>query len=464
MMKYCKQILFSSLLMTLLWNSNVSAQDTLKINLSEFIETALNNSGQVAYESHEVDKAENRVQQARAQRILPEFRLNTQHGVVPGVVSQRDDLNENEFYLDPNLSNDWENWAVFTRAEMRAVQPLYSWGAVDKAIQAAKAGARAAEYQFSVVQNEARMKLFELYYSYLLSIEITRILEDASNQLEKVDETLQEMREEGNPDLEESDIFKLEIFKSEFQTKKIDVRESMDYIKRVWNYALRADENEIYEPESNFLDPVPYELQEFEFYRENAFRMRPELKGVESGIEAMEKRVDAVKAQQYPLLFLGLTGSFANTPNRPRQSNPFIINNTNYASAGFGFGIRQNLNLFSIRNSIDKAQIEYKQTRDLEKAVSDQIILELNERYREAVVADSRVKQTEEALVTARKWVRNEQLNYDIGFGDVEDLLDAVQKELELRLLLKQNVFELNKKIAALYKAGGLPITQLNLN
>jgi hypothetical protein len=60
--------------------------------------------------------------------------------------------------------------------------------------------------------------------------------------------------------------------------------------------------------------------------------------------------------------------------------------------------------------------------------------------------------------------VRNEQLNYDIGFGDVEDLLDAVQKELELRLEMKQNVFDLNKKIAALHKAGGIPIHQLTLN
>jgi outer membrane protein TolC len=117
-----------------------------------------------------------------------------------------------------------------------------------------------------------------------------------------------------------------------------------------------------------------------------------------------------------------------------------------------------------MRAEVDKARIEYKRVNDLEKAVSDQIILDLNERYREATVAETRMKQTEEALATARKWVRNEQLNYDIGFGDAENLLDALQKELELRVKLKQNIFELNKKVAALYKAGGLPISQLNLN
>ncbi len=235
-------------------------------------------------------------------------------------------------------------------------------------------------------------------------------------------------------------------------------------MKRVWNYALRADPTVTYIPAENFLDPVPFELREFEYYEQTAMQSRSELRGVESGIDALKNSLEATKAQQYPFFFLGITGSYANTPNRPRQTNPFIINNTNYASGGVGFGIRQNLNFSSLRSSVERAEIEYRRVNDLHKAVSDGIILELNERYREAVIADVKVTQTQEALRTARNWVRNEQLNYDIGFGDMEDLLDAVQKELELRLDLKQNIFDLNKKIAALYKAGGLPINQLSLN
>lgn len=91
-------------------------------------------------------------------------------------------------------------------------------------------------------------------------------------------------------------------------------------------------------------------------------------------------------------------------------------------------------------------------------------MLELNENYREAVVAETKMHQTEKALTTARNWVRHEQLNYDIGFGDVEDLTDAIREELETRLELKQNVFDLNKRVAELYKSSGMPILQLSLN
>ncbi|MDX1640095.1 MAG: TolC family protein [Balneolaceae bacterium] len=445
-------------------NRPVQSQDTLSINLTEFIEKGLANSGQVAYESGKVDLAQNRINEARSQRILPRFDLNTQHGVIPGVETDVPGLGDGELYLDPDLSNDWDNWAIFTRAELTATQPIFTWGALSSAVQAAEAGARAAQYEFSAVKAEAELQLFDLYYSYLLAVEISRILEDADEKLDLVQDTIDEMREEGNPDLQESDVFKFQIFKSEFVTRRTEVEESLDYVKRVWNYALQAEPGVTYIPDSNFLDPVPYELEDYAYYRQIALGERPEMLGVEYGITALKNRLEAEKARQYPLLFLGITGSFAHTPNRPRQTNPFIRNTTNYGSVGVGFGIRQNLNIFSMRASVEKAKIEYKRVNDLQKAVSDRIILDLNERYREAVVAETRMKQTEEALVTARKWERNEQLNYDIGFGDVENLLDAVQKELELRVKLKQNIFDLNKKIAALHKAGGLPISQLNLD
>ena len=451
-------------LLLILFHSAAISQDTLKIDLSEFIERGLDRSGQVAYESRSVDLARNRTESARGQRILPSVNLSTQHGVIPGVVSQRDDLSEGEFYLDPNLSNDWEDWAIFTRAELNAIQPIYSWGAIDNAIKAAEAGARAAEYQFDAFQAEAKLQLYELYYSYLLSVEISRILDDADNQLRQVSRRLNELIEEGDPDIKESDLFKFEILETEFEVQKMEVQQSSDYVRRVWNYILAEDGGSVYLPTENFLDPVAFELEDYEYYEQLALQSRPELRGVDSGIEAARKGVDAVRAQQYPMLFLGITGSFANTPNRPRQTNPFIINSTNYASAGVGIGIRQNLNFFSMKRSVERAEIEHRRVNDLRNAVHDGIILDLNDLYREAVIAETKVKQTEAALEIARNWVRNEQLNYDIGFGDAEDLLDAVQKELELRVDLKQNIFELNKSIAALYKGAGIPIENLSIN
>src|SRR5690625_721186 len=443
---------------------DLKAQDTLRVNLAEFIEQGSEKSGMVAYEQRAAELAHNQADQAKALRILPSINLNTQHGLIPGVESSKMGLKPGSYYLDPDIRNNWEDWAIFTRGEISAVQPLYTWGAVDNAIKAATAGARAAEYQFDAVQSEAEFRYFELYYSYLLALEVSRILDDAKSQISQVERAMEEMREDGSLELKESDIFKFESFRSEFETRIVEVEQGLGFVQRVWNYALQAPDDIIYEPEERFLDPVSVEIESYDHYRQLAFDNRAELMGVDAGIEATRSGLEAVKAQQYPVLFFGLTGSFAYTPNRPRQTNPFIRNNTNYLSAAVGFGIRQNLNFQELRNNVNRATIEHKRMYDLREALSEGVVLELNETYREAVIAESKVRQTEESLAIARNWVRNEQLNYDLGFGDMEELVDAVRQELELRVELKQSVFELNKKMAALYKASGVPVTQMNLN
>ena len=226
----------------------------------------------------------------------------------------------------------------------------------------------------------------------------------------------------------------------------------------------QSDENTVYMPDLQFLDPVGNDLQELAYYRTHAVQQRAEVKAIEAGIEAAEYGLEATKAQNYPTLFLGLSGSYANTPNRPRQSNPFIINNSNYASAAFGIGIRQNLDFFSMKADVERSNIQYKQAKYLKDAAVDGIVLEINERYKNATLSKVKVERTDEALVTSKKWLRQEQLDYDFGMGDTKDLIDAMKKELELKVQLKREIFEFNKNMAELYKASGMDITTLKLN
>lgn len=443
---------------------DVSAQDTVKVSLQEFIEIGVNNSGQLDFEQQKVSLAENRINQAQNQRYLPRFELSTQHGLVPGVKSNVEGLDPNEFYLDPDLENDWQDIGVFTRAEVNAIQPIFAWGGLRSLVKAARAGAESAKEQFESQKGNIEMRLYELYESYLLSIELQRLLDEANSKIEDIEGQIEEQRESGDSELDESDVFKFEIFKSEFAIRAAEVNENIAYIKSIWSYVTQSDENTVYMPDLQFLDPVGNDIQELDYYRAHAIQQRAEVKAIEAGIEAAEYGLEATKAQNYPTLFLGLSGSYANTPNRPRQSNPFIINNSNYASAAFGIGIRQNLDFFSMKADVERSNIQYNQAKYLKDAAVDGIVLEINDRYKNASLSKVKVERTDEALVTSKKWLRQEQLDYDFGMGDTKDLIDAMQKELELKVQLKREIFEFNKNMAELYRASGMDITTLNLN
>jgi len=462
-MKHIIYIISGAFILFIAFSSPLHAQDTVRVSLSEFIERGLDRSGQTAYLYSSVELEQNRVDQARNRRILPSLDFSTQHGVIPGVVS-RLELPPGQYYLDPNLSNDWEDWAIFTRAELSAVQPIFTWGAINNAIEASELAAQAAEFQFEAERSEIEIQLYELYYSYMLANDMINLLEEAESQLRQIERQLREMEEEGDPDLKQSDIFRFEIFKAEFEVQREEVQQSLDFVQRVWAYALNSNGDVIYMPSQDYIQAVPFELEPYAYYERLAMEERPELRGAETGIEATRKAVNAARSQYFPGLFLGMSGSFANTPNRPRQTNPFIINNTNYASGAVGLSIRQNLNFQNTRTNVRRAEIEHRRVRHLKEALTDGIILELNERYREAAVSQRRVRQLEEVLTITRNWVRQEQLDYDFGFGDVEELIASIQQELETRVELKQNVFNLNTNVASLYRAVGLPLSQLGLN
>ncbi len=440
------------------------AQDTLRIDFQTFLSKALNNSGQVDYAKQDVELAENTVDQAKAQRILPSVEFNSQHGLVPGVKSDVPGLPEDEYYLDPNLRNDWEDWAIFTRFQLTAAQPVFTWGAINKAVDAAKLGAEAAQYSFEAKKEDLEIRLFELYYSRILAMEIERLLEEAQDKVDQIEGQIEDMQEEGDTSLDDSEIFKFEIFKSEFEIQKAEVAENMNFVRETWNYILRNEDNDIFEPEIRFLDPVSSDIEPVDFYQQSAFNNRPELKALDIGQKATRIYISSLKRQNLPGLFLGGYLNFANTPNRPRQSNPFIQNNTNLFSGGFGFTIRQNLSFLTTKAKIERNQIELRKINYAEDAAKDGILLEVNNNYRQATLADVKVKQTDQALVTSKKWLRQEQLDYDFGMGDVKDLIDAMKKELELKLQLKQRVFEFNSSLAKLNKSAGIPLTTLITN
>lgn len=457
MKKYIPALLFLLFLLPMI----SMAQDTVRVSLESFIERGIENSGQIEYEQRKVDLANNQINQAQAKRYLPKFQLSTQHGIVPGVISQTN-LPEDEYYLDPELENDWENWAVFTRAEVSAVQPIFAWGALKNAVKAAKSAAVAAQKQFEKEKANLRLRLFELYQSYLLTNEILVLLDEAKSQIDKIERQIEEKQEEGNAEFDESDLFKFKVFKSEFDIRAAEVREEAKMTQRIWNYVLDAQENTVYVPDTNFLDPVAEDLREIDYYRSYALANRSEMGAIEAGIDAAEYGMKAQKQKNYPSLFVGLTGSYANTPNRPRQSNPFIINNSNYASGSFGFGIRQNLDFLSIQADIEKGRIQYRQAKYLKDAAVDGIVLEINQAYKETSLSKVKVDKTDEAHVTSKQWLRQEQLDYDFGMGDTKDLVDAMKKELELRVQLKREIFNFNNNIAELYRKSGLKILELS--
>lgn len=440
----------------------VCAQDTLEISLRDFIDLGLSNSGQIKYDKTNVDLAENRVSSAKDQRFLPSLNFRSEHALVPGV-SSPGNFPEEEIYLDPNAKNDWDKVGVFNRLRITGVQPVFTWGSINKAISAAEEAVKATEFEFQAKKEDMEVRLFELYYSYVLALEIERLLKDAEDKINQIENSLDDAQEEGD-DIDETDVYKFKVFKAQFGIQKAEVDESLVFVKQTWEYILRNENGTIFTPSIRYLDPLGTKLSGLGHYQNSAFLNRNELRGISTGKDALMKYIDYQKASNLPGLYLGFTTTFASTPIRPRQPNPFISTPENTFNTAFGVTIRQNLNFFQAKTQLDRVKIELRKMDYLSEAAKDGILLEVNQAYQKAAVAEVKVERTDEALLTTRQWLRMEQQDYDFGIGEVKDLIDAMKMELELRLKEKESIFEFNTSMAKLNNAAGIPLELLQKN
>lgn len=169
-------------------------QDTVRISLQKFMGKGLSNAGKVQAAKQKVRLAANKVDQVKGKRFLSSFVINTQNGIIPGVKSSREDLSPSEYYLDPNLRNDFTDYSIFTRVHLKVIQPIFTWGALRDAINAAKSAAQAAESKLKITKDKIRLRLYKLYQSYLLSLELKRLVNKAQHTIATVNNKLRKKK------------------------------------------------------------------------------------------------------------------------------------------------------------------------------------------------------------------------------------------------------------------------------
>ncbi len=458
-----KSFIPAFLLLNVLAVQNTSAQtpvDTVRISFPEFLNKSIEASSLLDASRTQIAVSESRSSEARASRFLPGFNLTTAHGLIPGVKGTQG-LPSSQVYLDPTLRNDWEDWAFFNQFEVEAIQPIFTWGALSNAINAAETAVRISRYGYEADQDQYAFQLFELYQGTLLAGELERLIDDARSTLRTAERELDILIDEGDLSVDHTDVFELQIFKYEFESEVTEIQQALRFLNRAWSIALGSPENVVYLPDTVFIDPIDVVIEDVTQYEMYAGMGRPEIKQINAVVQAAEFGFKATSAQNLPSFFIGANARYAFAPNRPRQRNPFISNPSNTSSLLVGIGIQQPLNFFVQRSRTERARNQLRQSKYAREAVSEGVIIEINEAYSDLIVAKSKLDNTYKALDVSRQWLRQEQLDYDIGFGEVRNLIDALERNLQLEAAYRQRIHDFNVSLAKLYRVTGLSLKEL---
>jgi outer membrane protein TolC len=404
--------------------------------------------------------AEARLSLARASRYLTDFSATSAHAVAPAL----DNPNAtpvDRLYLDPDVRNDWSVLSPFNRIEFEAVQPLWTWGQLGSSIDAARAGVDVDAAGVRVTENDVLERTAELYYSLQLADALGRLTREAGDIVDQAKREIDRLLEEGASDVDYADLFQVEITEQEFLQRVIEVEESRKLARAALARQLFLPEGQTVDVEAQVLEPIEINLKSLEEWQALALAERPELAGITAGVEARASLVEVARSDYFPKLFLGLSGKWAYAAGRERQRNPYVSDPFLSRGVQAGFAVRQNLNFSQTRAKVRQAEAQHAEVRSQQEGLRQLVLFEVEEAYRRVLIAQAAVSAREEALLISKRWLRDEQINFDLDLGDTENLVRAVRDNLSLQAQREQAVFEFNRALIRLWRKAGYLKTAL---
>lgn len=431
----------------------------MRVSVTGAIQRAVEASPEIGDVASRRDFAAARYDLARASRFLTEFTLTSGHSVAPGLKGIGDTPTD-RLYLNPDVRNDWEDLNLYYQVETEALQPIYTWGELSGNLNAARQGVQVEVAAVDERRAEVALRTGELYYSLLLADELFRLTDRAGDIVDQAKREIRRLLDEGAEDVDDADLFQVEITEQEFLRRVIEVTQRRETARSALKRQLFLPDATVVLPDAMTLEPLDYVLEEMEVYFDQAFAYRPELARARAGLAAREALVDVARSHFYPKLFAGVSTNLRGADGRYRQPNPYVGDPFRGRSVQAGLGLRQNLNVFQTRARVEQARAERNQVRYQQEGLEQLILFQVEEAYRNVIVTRAALDAQSESLRISKDWLRAEMVNFDLDLGDTENLVRAVQAELQIEAGYYESVQRYNVSVLRLLDACGLLLEQ----
>jgi len=440
--------------------SGPAPPDTVTVRLTEAIEAALDASPEVDQRRARRRFAAARSDQARASRYLTDLSLNTAASFAPGLDNVPPGVSENELYLDPNVQNDWSLDALrpFGRAEIVARQPLVTWGELSGNVEAAAHGVDVEEARIEQKALEVAARTGEIYYNLLLTRALGRLADRTREVIDRAKTEINRLLDEGDESVDQADLFQTRLTEEEYQRRVVQIEQN----RATARSALRR---QLFLPDETVVAAAPDELQPLDFslhpdslehYIQLGLRNRPEVDQAAAGIEAREALVDVARSDYYPKIGVQASLSQGVTlPERPNPDNAFVGDSFMGTGTRTGLGIELNLNFGQTAARVEQAEAELDEVEQQQTAARQLVRFEVEEAYRNLLTAEAAVASRDRSTTISGEWLRTEQIDFDLGFGDTENLVKAVRADLEEKARYMEAVEEYNVAVLKLLRATG---------
>jgi outer membrane protein TolC len=382
-------------------------------------------SDEVAIQRAQILTADATVSVAKSLAVVPEFGLLFLTGVVPGARLGPDAGPNDITSIAQGSNRGLTDLGIFGRVEVNVIQPLYTFGRLTDARDAARAGLSAQEFLLQDKVNAARQQTLQLVMAATLTRRLLVIAAEVEAALKEVDAKMEQSLKANDGDVSTDDRYRLELFKSKLLQRKADVIRGQHLARAGLATLLVIPEEDLQLKEDPFPDPDGISAPDLISVRGEAEQSRPDIRALDKAIEAKRSEVHATWAEQWPQFFLAGQFAYSKAPGRDVVTNPYVGDYFNAFTLYAAVGFRQNLSFYTLKAREDQADAELNKLLRQREGASHLVDLQVEDAHSDLVSAIAKRKAVRAALAAGKSWFRSAGLNFAVGVGEAKDVVDA---------------------------------------
>jgi outer membrane protein TolC len=341
----------------------------------------------------------------------------------------------------------------FMTFDISGTVPLYTFGKITAAAEAAEANVRQSEWDMEKYRQQARMDVRRAYYGLQLARDSRYVVNDAISRLDRQLERMKEKLEKHDRAVEEVDVLRLEVFREEVVSHSGEPLRGESFAIAALRF-MTGVQSSFDIPDEPLRRP-DHPLVAVAQYLSAARLFRPEVNQARAGVRARAAWVDYNRAQMFPDIGIGLGATYANAPSANPQEGVWVIDPFNHFFYYAGLGVRWSLDLLPRYARMEQAEAQLEETRALERLALSGALVEVENAYGVAQEAKIREEAWDRAEHKAKQWISTIQDMIDLGTRDENALEWPLRSYVNSRVQHLTALMDLNVAMSDLARASG---------
>ncbi len=324
--------------------------------------------------------------------------------------------------------DNFNKWGPYIRGELTVVYPVFSFGRIADAKQAADSAVEGARQLHESQINKSIFDYKQLYLQIILLNRYRAVLGDAGEKMRAVLTRAEKIYKKGTGEVQRKDLTRLKLFALELErfgaewlANKKSAGLALGHFlgERESLLVLEQDFPRI-EDATRSLEALIAESQE----------KNPELKAVAAGLRARRHQVEMEKGGYLPVLFLAGRSEINYTDLRDSQQSSYAFDPFNRNWFAVVFGAKWDIDFGNTKAKVQRAQAELEKMQAKQNEALTGLPLKVAmamwefEKFKfQSDIVQSKYKE-------ANKWALSEMTAYTTGTGSAKDLIEALGAQL----------------------------------